>query len=631
MCGITGIISNSILEEKDFKAVEIASSTLNKRGPDNQNHTRFQKASLGHARLSIIDTNPAANQPFFDASGRYSIVFNGEIYNYKSIKQELLAKGVSFRTESDTEVLLNAFILFGSSCLNKLKGFFAFAIYDSAEETTFIARDRFGIKPLLYYKSENQFYFGSEMKAILSYPIERKIDNTSLYTYLQLNYIPEPHSIIEGVKKLEPGHYLKIDSSNKIQTIPFYQIDYDFSQSANYIKSYDVAKIHLEELLVESVQERLVSDVPLGTFLSGGIDSSLITAIASKEIKDLSTFSIGFENQSHFDESYYSQIVAKKYKTNHHIFYLKNADLLKSLYQTLDYIDEPFADSSALAVNALSANTSQHVKVALSGDGADELFAGYYKHMGEFQVRQKGFKADLISKLKPVWTIAPKNRNTTLGNYFRKFDKFASGSMLKREERYWLWAGLMNEADASNLLSDPIKADVYLKRKNNLIQTIKESEDFNAILLSDVKMVLLSDMLRKVDMMSMANSLEVRTPFLSHKIVDYAFNLPANFKINKDGKKRILTDIAKSYLPEEIYSRPKQGFEVPLLQWFNKELKELIYEDLLSDEFIKNQNIFNLSSVKQLREKLKSKNPIDAQGNVWALIVFNNWWKRYIG
>lgn len=631
MCGITGIISSTILDENDYKSVELATTTLNKRGPDNQSQIRFQKASIGHARLSIIDTNPIANQPFFDNSGRYSIVFNGEIYNYKSLKQELIAKGISFITESDTEVLLNSFILYGSACLNKLHGFFAFAIYDSKEETTFIARDRFGIKPLLYYKSENQFYFGSEMKAILSFPIERKIDNTSLYTYLQLNYIPEPHSILEGVKKLEPGHYLKIDKNNKIQTIPFYQIDYDFSQSSNYITDYEEAKNHLEGLLIESVQERLVSDVPLGTFLSGGIDSSLITAIASKELKNLSTFSIGFENQSHFDESYYAQIVAKKYNTNHHTFYLNNTDLLKSLYETLEYTDEPFADSSALAVNALSSETSKHVKVALSGDGADELFAGYYKHMGEFQNRQKGLKSNIVSKLKPVWSVVPKNRNTALGNYFRKFDKFASGSSLSKEERYWLWAGLMNEADASNLLSDPIKADIYLKRKNNLIQTIKESEDYNAVLLSDVKMVLLSDMLRKVDMMSMANSLEVRTPFLGHKIVDYAFNLPSNFKINKNGKKRILTDIAKKYLPEEIYNRPKQGFEVPLLQWFNKELKELIYEDLMSDEFIRNQNIFNLSSIKQLREKLKSKNPIDSQGNVWALIVFNNWWKRYIG
>ncbi|MEQ8909217.1 MAG: asparagine synthase (glutamine-hydrolyzing) [Vicingaceae bacterium] len=630
MCGISGIISNRVLELNEKERLESATQRLEKRGPDAVGIKSFAKAALGHRRLSIIDTTDSANQPFQDPSGRYQMVFNGEIYNYKNLREELKSKGHSFKTSSDTEVLLHAFLQFGTSFLNKLDGFFALAIYDQEEETALIARDRFGIKPLLYCKDKDRLIFASEMKALMEFNISKELDHSSIFTYLQLNYIPEPHSIFKEVKKLEPGQYLKVDADNRIQKIPYYQIPYP-PEDGNYSDlDYESAQNKFIELLDQSVEQRLVSDVPLGTFLSGGIDSSLITALAAKKVDRLNTFSIGFKDEPHFDETHYANLVAKKYKTNHHLFKLGQNDLLESLHHTLDYIDEPFADSSALAVNALSRETAKHVKVSLSGDGADEVFSGYHKHMGEFMVRQSGLKQQLVRKMKPVWDFFPQSRNSKVGNLFRKLKKFSEGSEMDAAERYWLWASLMKEADAANLMVKKAKAEVYHNRKNQLLNSLHKSQDFNDVLLTDVRLVLLSDMLRKVDLMSMGNSLEVRTPFLDHRLVNFAFSLSSSYKINSKMKKRLVQDAARKYLPEELYNRPKQGFEVPLLKWFNTDLHELIHKDLLSDEFIKEQNLFNPNYVNQLKTKLASSSPGDVQANIWALVVFNQWWKRYI-
>tara|TARA_B100001109_G_scaffold255735_1_gene260428 strand:+ start:877 stop:2772 length:1896 start_codon:yes stop_codon:yes gene_type:complete len=631
MCGISGIISNQLIDDAKIDALQLASNQLEKRGPDASGLKRFSKAALAHRRLSIIDTTLSSNQPMQDESGRYFIVFNGEIYNYRQIKKELIAKGKAFKTESDTEVLLNAYIQFGTAFLNKLDGFFALAIYDSVEETTLLARDRFGIKPLLYSKQESAFYFASEMKALLAFNIEKELDHSSIYTYLQLNYIPEPHSIFKSIKKLEPGHYLKIDAENRVQKIPFFQIQYPPENGAYSTLSYEEAQSQFINLLDASVEQRLVADVPLGTFLSGGIDSSLITALAARKVRNLNTFSIGFENEPLFDETAYAHLVAKKYQTNHHVFKLNRNDLLESLHQTLDYIDEPFADSSALAVNALCRETRKHVTVALSGDGADEVFSGYHKHMGEFMVRKNGIKQQFVKQLKPIWDNLPQSRNSKVGNLVRKLSKFSEGSKLSTEERYWLWASLLSEADASNMLLKKANPDIYRTRKNQILSYVTKSKDFNDVLRTDVSLVLQGDMLRKVDQFSMSNSLEVRTPFLDHRLVNFAFSLHSSYKINEKMKKRIIQDAAKELLPMELYNRPKKGFEVPLLPWFQNELKDLIHNDLLSDSFIKEQNLFNPKYVKQLREKLDSNNPGDSQANIWALLVFNKWWKRYIG
>lgn len=630
MCGIAGIIANHSLSKEDFIRCQNASNQLAKRGPDAEGIANYDWAILAHRRLSIIDTNAASNQPMEDSSARYSIVFNGEIYNYKILKKDLLEKGYSFKNESDTEVILNGYDCYGTAFLNKLNGFFAFVIYDKQEKTTLVARDRFGIKPLLFYKKEEAFYFASEMKALLEFDIPREIDHTSLYTYLQLNYVPEPHSMIKDVKKLLPGHYLKIDAQNRVQKIPFYQINYPKIDEQYLSISYESAQKEFLEILDRSIERRMVADVPLGTFLSGGIDSSLVTALASRKVKNLSTFSIGFKDDAHFDETEFALEVAKKFNTNHHVFSLSRNDLLESLFETLDYIDEPFADSSALAVNALSRETKKYVTVALSGDGADEMFSGYHKHMGEYLMRQNGLKQKAVKKLSPLWSALPKSRNSTLGNVFRKLDKFATGSSLNKEERYWLWASLLNEADAANLMLKTPQKQSYLKRKEEILATITKGTDFNDVLFTDVNLVLQSDMLRKVDLMSMANGLEVRTPFLDHELMNFAFSIHSNYKIDGQMKKKLVQDAARDILPEMLYNRPKKGFEVPLGGWMRNELWSLIDNDLLSYQFIKSQNLFNLSYVNQLKSKLNSADPKDSQANIWAILVFNNWWKKYI-
>lgn len=630
MCGISGIFSSGLLKDDHKSALQAAVAKLNKRGPDHEGIVFFDRAGLGHRRLAILDTSPASNQPFFDPTGRYCMVFNGEIYNYREIKKELEGLGVSFRSSGDTEVLLHAYLQFGAAFLNKLDGFFALAIFDKEANQMLLARDRFGIKPLLFYNSEAFFAFGSEMKALLEFDLPKELDHSSLYTYLQLNYIPEPHSIIKDLKKLEPGHYLKVDEQKRLQSIPFYQMEYDPASPSYSNLNYDDAQKKLIEILENSVKNRLVSDVPLGTFLSGGIDSSLITALASRHQKHLKTFSVGFEGNKQFDESEHAGLLARKYNTDHTVYMLGEQALLDSLENTLNYIDEPFADSSALAVHALSKKTAGSVKVALSGDGADELFAGYNKHKGEFLMRQEGVKTALTKNLSFLWQVLPKSRHTKVGNLFRKLHKFSEGSALSIPERYWLWAGLQNEADAANLLIKPLEGDVYQRRKHNLINNLMQSDDFNNILFTDLNMVLLGDMLRKVDLMSMACSLEVRTPFLDHKMVDFAFQLPSTYKISEFSTKRILRDAARPFLPEALYNKPKQGFEVPLWSWLNTDLKELVFDDLLSTEFLMEQNIFNVSYVNHLKSRLQSNRPADVQANIWALVVFNHWWKRYI-
>ncbi len=642
MCGIAGIISSN---KQELNKITDATRTLSKRGPDNQSAEVFNNVALGHARLSIIDTTVGANQPFTDNSERYVLVFNGEIYNYLELKEELLSDGILFSTNSDTEVLLQLFIKYKEKCLDKLNGFFAFAVFDKQEKSLFVARDRMGIKPLLYYFDGEQYVFASELKALLAFGVERKIDKVSLFNYLQFNYIPTHNSILENIQKLKPGHFIQIENvealTEEIKEELYYEIplnkDAALQTSAT---NYDKSQEMLRNLLDDAVQKRLVSDVPVGTFLSGGVDSSIISLLAKKHKSDLQTFSIGFKDEPFFDETTYANAVAKKIGSNHQVFSLTNDDLYADLNNILDYLDEPFADSSAIAVYLLSKRTKEHVTVALSGDGADEMFSGYNKHVAEFKARHPGIKESIVKMGYPIWRTLPKSRNSKLTNVNRQLYKFSLGSKLTNKARYWKWASIINEERANYLLKEELvfnpqrlsdTAFEYKKRKEELLNHIFRDGDLNDVLYTDMKMVLTNDMLRKVDAMSMANSLEVRTPFLDHRLVNFAFSLPREFKINANMKKKILQDAFRKELPEEIYKRPKHGFEVPLLSWFRNELRSTIENDLLSDDFIEEQGLFNVVAIRGLKKQLFSSNPEDVQATIWALIVFNTWWKKYLG
>jgi asparagine synthase (glutamine-hydrolysing) len=387
-------------------------------------------------------------------------------------------------------------------------------------------------------------------------------------------------------------------------------------------------------MLDEATSRRLVADVPLGAFLSGGIDSSVIVALASRHTQHLNTFSIGYRDEPFFDETKYARLVADKYKTNHTVFSLTNQDLYDHIFDVLNYLDEPFADSSALAVYILSKRTREQVTVALSGDGADEMFAGYNKHMGELQVRRGGFKAEAVTGLNLLWDVLPKSRNSFFGNRVRQFQRFSRGMLSGPKDRYWDWASFVNEKDARSLLSVEARKKVGKKlaekRRRDILEHLHADGDLNEVLLTDMQLVLPYDMLAKVDLMSMANSLEVRPPFLDPNVVNFAFSLPVESKIDVKMKKRIVQDAFRDMLPEELYKRPKHGFEVPLLKWFRNELRPLITDDLLSDGFVEAQGIFDVQAIKSLKNQLFSRNPGDIHARIWALIVFQHWWKKWM-
>lgn len=629
MCGITGIFAFNLVGKFNLINITAATQALEKRGPDNQSIYHDDYVGLGHRRLSIIDTRDIAHQPMWDESKRYSIIFNGEIFNFQELKKELENKGTTFFSNSDTEVLLKLYIQEKENCLNKLNGFFAFCIYDKQEQSFFLARDRYGVKPLLYLLDEDKFIFASEMKSILAYGIEKELDFTSLHTYLQLNYIPAPRTIFKNVKKLLPGHWGKID--NRQLTIgKYYSIPFGIEMSEI---SYEVAKEKIKNLLEASVQRRLISDVPLGAFLSGGIDSSVVTGLAAKHKPNLHTFSIGFQDEKFFDETNYANLVAKKFNTEHTVFSLSNRDLFEHVHSILNCIDEPFADSSAINVYILSKQTRKHATVALSGDGADELLAGYNKHAAFYRVIHASLTERLTAALLPLWKALPQSRNNFIGNKVRQLKRFAEGMKLTSQERYWQWAGYAKSEEAYRLFSEKSKSALdqaeYNSFKSELLKTLPEKESIGDILLTDMQLVLPNDMLTKVDWMSMANGLEVRTPFLDFELVNFAFSLPDDYKINSSMRKRVVQDAFRDLLPPELYNRPKKGFEVPMLKWLRLELKSLIEDDLLSEKTIAEQGIFNYPEIRKLKAQLFSNNPGDVHARIWALVVFQWWWKKY--
>jgi asparagine synthase (glutamine-hydrolysing) len=495
----------------------------------------------------------------------------------------------------------------------------------------FLARDRFGIKPLYYYQDESVFLFASELKSILAFPIDKRIDEVSLFQYLQLSYVPAPHTMLENVNKLEPGCYLETDGGNTAIR-RFYEVPRVRGRDAAGELSYDQAIERVRALLEDAVRIRLVADVPLGAFLSGGIDSSVIAALAARHVPALQTFSIGFRDQHFYDETPDALEAARAIGTEHTVFILTAADLYDHLFDALDYLDEPFADSSALAVNILSRRTREHVKVALSGDGADELLGGYNKHYAEYRARRGGAVVGLVAALRPVWRVLPASRDSALANKIRQLRRFARAARLPAAQRYWEWCKFTAAPEAQGVLLAKSTADgeSYRRRVSDATAGIEESGTMNDVLRADVRMVLPNDMLRKVDSMSMANSLEVRVPFLDHRFVELCFDLPQRYKIEAGVRKRILRDAFAHVLPERVLRKPKHGFEVPLLQWFRSGLRPLIEDDLLADDFVAAQGVFDPAAVAGLKRRLFSRRPSDVAPLVWAMVVFQHWWKKYL-
>ncbi|NMM48688.1 asparagine synthase (glutamine-hydrolyzing) [Marinigracilibium pacificum] len=625
MCGITGVFALNEIGRMQMIHLSNATSALAHRGPDDQGLYNDYRVALGHRRLSVIDLSNAGHQPMSDKTGRYHIVFNGEIYNYRQLRTELQQGGVEFTSDSDTEVLLQLLINKGIEALDSINGFFAFAFYDSQKEEIYLARDRFGIKPLYYHIDDDKLLFASEAKSIHNYGLEKNIDKEALSIYLQLNYIPAPHTMIEGIKKLMPGTYVKCNSNGELTFSNYYNLPTPEHFTG---LSYEDAQKKLRELLEKSVEARLIADVPTGTFLSGGIDSSIITAIASKKKPDLKSFSIGFHDQPFFDETNYASATAKHLGVDHTIFSLTIDDLYSNLNDMLDSLSEPFADSSALPVYLLSKLTRDHITVALSGDGADELFAGYNKYSAFQKVLNPGIKENLALAGSSIWKYLPQSRSSKIGNTFRQLNRFAGGAKLEPKDRYWFWATFMQEKEAQSYLTSD-----YRGNSKHVIEELCKyihKGSINEVLNNDLSLVLTNDMLAKVDLMSMAHALEVRVPFLDHNVVNFAQSLTVDYKINGNMKKRILQDAFKDDLPEILYNRPKKGFEVPLLPWMRGELKSRIKNEWLNPSVISDQGIFDPNAIKALTDKLFSSNPGDSHATTWALIVFQQWYKNYM-
>lgn len=630
MCGIAGIVALTDTGRQQVSKLRQSIRTLHTRGPDDEGIYLCDEMGLAQRRLAIIDTSAAANQPMWDKTKRYTIIFNGEIFNYQELRNKYFTteEKQQLHTSSDTEILLELFIKQGEKCLPLLEGFFAFAIYDTLTTELFVARDRFGKKPLNYFIDDDRFIFASELKALYDFGIPKELNYDALQLYLQLSYIPQPMSMLKHVKKIEPGARLILKGKD-IEEKKWYELTpkYEYRNAP----SYEQAQKELVPLLEDAVVKRLISDVPLGAFLSGGIDSSIIVALASRHQKSLNTFSIGFKDEQYFDETQFAELVAAKFKTNHATFRLGFEDYLSHIYDVLNYLDEPFADSASLPQFILCMEVRKHATVAISGDGGDEVFAGYNKHYAEWQARRSSLAGSLVKMGAPLWKIMPKSRNNRFADLFRQLDRYAEGVGLSEKERYWHWASTFSASDVNKLVSKQTAARI----NSAVINSVKEkylsniNGDFNSVLKTDLDLVLISDMLVKVDLMSMANSVEVRSPFLDHHVVEFAFSLPAEYKINKAGRKKIVKDAFRNILPTEIYNRGKRGFEIPMLKWFREELYTYIFDDLLNEKFVKEQGIFDIEFINCMKKQLYSSAPGNIVEQLWVLIVFQHWYKKY--
>jgi asparagine synthase (glutamine-hydrolysing) len=611
LCGILGIWARNKTGEVQFNHIPRALSRLNHRGPDYQAYKIWSNVALGHTRLSIIDLSANANQPFSDESGKYHLVFNGEIYNYKEIRERLQKSGIVFSTQSDTEVLLKLLIHRGEAGLQELNGFFSFVFFDETNQKMLAVRDRLGIKPLLYSITENEVIFASELKPFLQFETDHSVDEDALTQFFSYTYVPAPRTILKSVKKMLPGQLMRI-SGDTIEFENYYTTEKKYLFEGNY----QAAQIELKNHLNKSIERRLVADVPVGSFLSGGLDSSIIALLAKNQKDDLRTFSIGFDHP-YFNESEFAEEMSKSIGTRHETIVLDKNSFKTQFDPFLQSLDEPFADSSAFAVYLLSKYTRQQVTVSLSGDGADELFGGYRKHLADAKIREAGsVKKMLVRSTAKMVGTNTETRSSKSGDLKRRIQKFAEGFRMSEAERYHAWACWIKDSDTSQLLL----------HKGNLFSFQHTVSGLNDFLLRDQLFVLPNDMLKKVDQMSMAHALEVRVPFLDHELVEFANSLPADWKVTSKRTKIILRDTFENSLPESILKRRKKGFEIPLQAWLNEEIEALFNAPYFSEKYLTEQQIFNSDFIENIKQTWKKGKIGERIYLVWALVVFQYWY-----
>ncbi len=624
MCGIVGKFNFKTGKPVSENLIDSMCEKLNHRGPDDKGVFIDGAVGLGHTRLSIIDLSSHGHQPMGSSDGRYWITYNGEVYNFLSLREELVLEGYTFKSQCDTEVILYLYQKYGKKCLEYLRGMFSFAIWDCKEETLFLARDRIGKKPLFFYFDEKVLIFASEIKSILQdNTVKKQINYEAFYDYFKYLYIPDPKTIYNNIYKLEPGHFL-ICSKHKFEKTQYWDISFSQSESKNLNQITE----ELYEIIKESVSLRMISDVPLGAFLSGGIDSSCVVAMMALESsKPVTTCSIGFDS-SKFDEVEFAQIVADQYQTDHHELIVKEnaASIINDLPK---YFDEPFADSSAVPTYFVSKLARRKVTVALSGDGGDENFAGYEKYyIDDIENRLRNSIPEIIRK-----SLFP-----NIANLFQKFDNpyLQKGNTLfntlshdadfgffltNTQFQEPLWNSLINEETKKKIGDyDPFNITQYHYNKADT------DNHLSKILYTDLKTYLPGDILVKVDRMSMAHSLEVRAPILDHKVIEFAASIPHALKYNRGEKKYILKQSLKKILPHSILYRKKMGFSVPLADWFRNDLRIIVENTLFSS----NSGLpifFNISNIKKIWDKHQAGKR-DFSTILWTLFMFELWFKH---
>ncbi len=633
MCGIVGIID--FRRKSSQSILENCTNELAHRGPDGSGTKLFEtedcQVGLGHRRLSIIDLSNAAGQPM-EYKGNW-IIFNGEIYNYNEIRDVLIQMGHQFVTHSDTEVILHAWQEWGAAMLQKFIGMFAFVIYDTNNNKIFCCRDRAGVKPFTYYWKDGLFLFGSELKGLMKHPaFEKNIDMNALAAYMQFGYVPTPHCIFQDTYKLKPGHYLEMDIKTQSITTQQYWNVYDAYNKPTLDISYEEAVTETEKLLVSAFQYRMVSDVPVGVFLSGGYDSSCVTAILQKNnTEKIKTFTIGVPDAG-LNEAPYAKEIAAYLGTDHTEYYCTQKEALEIVPELPYYYDEPFADSSAIPTTLVSRVAREKVTVALSADAGDEIFAGYNRYdyvmkygkkMQQIPGSIRKLTAAAMEKI-PAKNIPVLNKKYLFSSRYEKVKSF-----LKNPSEKNILVSLTRHMTESDI-------NMLFKEKTGKIITGFDSEELQKpyfstldyIMAVDYQTYLLDDILQKVDRAGMSVSLEGREPFLDQRIIEWAAQLPMEYKYNNGQKKIILKDIVHKYIPKEIMDRPKMGFGIPIDKWLLDELKPFV-DEFFDETYIEKQGIFNNNEIQRLRNSFY-KGRVERAEKIWFILMFQLWYQRWM-
>ena len=625
MCGIVGVVRND-KTDVDQALVARMCEAIRHRGPDDDGFYFNGVVGLGMRRLAIIDLK-SGQQPIHNQDRTAWIVFNGEIYNYRELRDKLEQLGHTFYTNSDTEAIVHAYDQYGADCPNHLRGMFAFAIWDERTQELFIARDRVGKKPLLYAHVNGQFVFGSEFSALLQHPdISKDVDFEALNQYLSFMCVPAPLTAYKAIRKLEPGHTLCYRKGN-IKIERYWQPDF----SKKIAVSEQEAGERTIEILREAVKVRLMSEVPLGAFLSGGIDSSAVVALMAQESSQpVKTFSIGFEEQD-FSELHHARRVAEHVGADHHEFIVR-PDALEVLPILVEHYGEPYADSSAIPTYYVARETRKHVTVALNGDGGDESFAGYERYAA-MRLAERYHRIPAVlreSVVRQAIELMPSSE--TKRGRIRDVKRFVQAASLPKVERYIRWVSVFDRQAKHDLVTEhfsrQVQEDSAAGMLNPWFAGANGSGIVDAVLLADIMTYLPNDLLVKVDIATMANSLEARSPFLDHHVIEFAASLPEKYKLRGLTTKYLLKQMLRKLLPAENLDRRKMGFGVPIGHWFRGKLQTLLRETLLSDASLK-RGLFKPEAVKRLVE-LHTRGERDFSPQLWTLLMLELWFQRFI-